>query len=73
MRATLPVRKVAYKHRKTPDYLYFNLVWAGKSRLEYCFESALRSPSPFPEPPRAGSNVGLAAVVMTYATTQCTK
>ena len=53
-------------HIYTHIYLYFNLVCAGKSRLEYCFESALRSPSPLPEPPRAGSNVGLAAVVMAY-------
>ena len=47
-------------------------MWAGKSRLEYCFDSALRSPSPLPVPPRAGSNVGLAAVVITYSTAKCT-
>lgn len=45
-------------------YLYFSLVWDGKSRLLYCFEIALRSFSPRPCPPRAGSKVGLAAVVI---------
>lgn len=47
-------------------YLYFNFVWPGKSRLEYCLEMALKSFSFLPEPPRAGSNVGRAAVVMLY-------
>ena len=46
-------------------YLYLSLVWPGKSLLEYCFDRALKSPpSPLPFPPRAGSKVGLAAVVM---------
>lgn len=39
-------------------------MWAGKSRLEYCLDKALRSPSFLPRPPRAGSKVGRAAVVM---------
>lgn len=45
-------------------YLYLILVWPGRSRLEYCFDNALKSPSPFPLPPLAGSKVGLAAVVI---------
>lgn len=45
-------------------YLYLILVWPGRSRLEYCLDNALKSPSPFPLPPLAGSNVGLAAVVI---------
>lgn len=45
-------------------YLYLSLVWEGRSLLEYCLERADRSPSPFPLPPRAGSNVGRAAVVI---------
>ncbi len=45
-------------------YLYLSLVWEGRSRLEYCLDRADRSPSPFPRPPRAGSNVGRAAVVI---------
>jgi hypothetical protein len=45
-------------------YLYLSLVCDGMSLLEYCFERADRSPSPFALPPLAGSNVGLAAVVM---------
>ena len=44
--------------------LRFSLLCEGKSRLEYCFDNADRSPSPFPRPPLAGSNVGLAAVVI---------
>lgn len=47
------------------SYLYFSLVCEGRSLLEYCLERAERSPSPLPRPPRAGSNVGRAAVVMT--------
>lgn len=46
------------------NYLYFSLVWPGRSRLEYCFERALKSFSPLPWPPLAGSKVGRAAVVM---------
>lgn len=45
-------------------YLYLILVWPGRSRLEYCLDKALKSPSPLPLPPLAGSNVGLAAVVI---------
>lgn len=48
----------------SPSYLYLILVCPGRSLLEYCLDSALRSPSPFPLPPLAGSNVGLAAVVI---------
>ena len=44
--------------------LYLSFVCEGRSRLEYCFERAERSPSPLPRPPLAGSNVGLAAVVI---------
>ncbi|CAO2603090.1 hypothetical protein LEMLEM_LOCUS11526, partial [Lemmus lemmus] len=47
--------------------LYFIFVWEGRSLLEYCFESWLKSPSPFPLPPLAGSKVGLAAVVIFYS------
>lgn len=47
-------------------YLYLRFLWPGKSRLEYCFDIELKSFSPRPEPPRAGSNVGRAAVVMFY-------
>ena len=47
-------------------HLYFILVCEGMSRLEYCFERAERSPSPLPLPPLAGSNVGLAAVVILF-------
>uniref|UniRef100_A0A182VC11 Uncharacterized protein n=1 Tax=Anopheles merus TaxID=30066 RepID=A0A182VC11_ANOME len=43
---------------------YFSFVCPGRSRLLYCLERALRSFSPRPLPPRAGSNVGRAAVVM---------
>ena len=50
----------------TAAHRYFNFVWEGKSLLEYCFERAERSFSPFPLPPRAGSNVGRAAVVILY-------
>jgi len=39
-------------------------VCEGKSRLEYCLESADKSPSPLPCPALAGSKVGLAAVVI---------
>jgi len=46
------------------EYLYFNFVCEGRSRLEYCLESADKSLSPFPCPALAGSNVGLAAVVI---------
>lgn len=46
------------------SYLCFSFVCDGKSRLEYCFDSAERSPSPFPRPPFAVSHVGLAAVVI---------
>lgn len=49
---------------KKKKYLYFNFVWDGKSLLEYCTDNALRSFSPRPWPPRAGSNVGRAAVVI---------
>lgn len=45
-------------------YLYLILVCPGRSRLEYCLDRALKSPSPLPLPPLAGSNVGLAAVVI---------
>ena len=45
-------------------YLYFNLVCEGRSRELYCFERALRSFSPRPCPPLAGSKVGRAAVVI---------
>ena len=45
-------------------HLYLSFVCEGRSRLEYCLERAERSPSPFPRPPLAGSNVGLAAVVI---------
>ena len=45
-------------------YLCFSFVCEGKSRLEYCFDNAERSPSPFPRPPFAVSHVGLAAVVI---------
>ena len=44
--------------------LYLSLVCPGKSREEYCLLRADKSFSPLPVPPRAGSNVGLAAVVM---------
>lgn len=44
--------------------LYLSFVWPGKSRLEYCLDNALKSFSPRPLPPRAGSNVGRAAVVI---------
>lgn len=44
--------------------LYLIFVWPGRSRLEYCLDRALKSPSPLPLPPLAGSNVGLAAVVI---------
>ena len=47
--------------------LYFVFVWEGRSLLEYCFDSWLKSPSPFPLPPLAGSKVGRAAVVIFYA------
>ena len=46
------------------SHLYLSLVCEGRSRLEYCLERAERSPSPLPRPPLAGSNVGLAAVVI---------
>ena len=36
----------------------------GKSRLEYCLDKTERSPSPLPDPPRAGTYVGRAAVVI---------
>lgn len=49
-------------------YLYLILVWEGRSLLEYCLDSWLKSPSPFPLPPLAGSNVGLAAVVILVTT-----
>lgn len=49
-------------------YLYLILVWDGRSLLEYCLDSWLKSPSPFPLPPLAGSNVGLAAVVILVTT-----
>lgn len=52
---------------KRLHYLYFIFVWEGRSLLEYCFESWLKSPSPFPLPPLAGSKVGRAAVVIFYA------
>lgn len=58
------------KHtQKTKNYftnsnLYLSFVCPGRSRLEYCLEIALKSFSFRPEPPLAGSNVGLAAVVM---------
>ena len=45
-------------------YLCFSFVCEGKSRLEYCFDNAERSPSPFPRPPFAVSHVGRAAVVI---------
>lgn len=48
--------------------LYLILVWEGRSLLEYCLDSWLKSPSPFPLPPLAGSNVGLAAVVILTTT-----
>ena len=51
---------------ETAAHRYFNFVWEGKSLLEYCFDKAERSFSPFPLPPRAGSNVGRAAVVILY-------
>ena len=51
-------------HQIELTHLYFSFVWEGRSRLEYCLERAERSPSPLPRPPLAGSNVGLAAVVM---------
>lgn len=44
--------------------LNLSLVCPGKSLLEYCFDIALKSFSPRPCPPLAGSNVGLAAVVI---------
>ena len=44
--------------------LYLSFVCPGRSRLEYCLEMALKSFSFRPEPPLAGSNVGLAAVVI---------
>jgi len=44
--------------------LYLSFVCPGKSRLLYCLDRADKSVSPFPEPPLAGSNVGLAAVVI---------
>ena len=44
--------------------LRLSLLCEGKSLLEYCFDKADKSPSPFPLPPLAGSNVGLAAVVI---------
>lgn len=46
--------------------LYFNLVCPGRSLLEYCRDIALKSFSPRPVPPRAGSNVGRAAVVILF-------
>jgi hypothetical protein len=45
-------------------YLYLSLLCEGKSLLEYCLDIAERSFSPRPCPPRAGSKVGLAAVVI---------
>jgi len=48
-------------------------VWEGRSLLEYCLDSWLKSPSPFPLPPLAGSNVGLAAVVILTTTESRTK
>lgn len=53
---------------KSLTHLYFSLVWDGISLLEYCLDSAERSPSPFPLPPLAGSKVGLAAVVISLIT-----
>lgn len=50
--------------------LYLILVWPGRSRLEYCLDRALKSPSPLPLPPLAGSNVGLAAVVIFYGSAE---
>lgn len=44
--------------------LYFNLVCAFRSRLEYCLLIELRAVSPFPCPPVAGANVGREAVVI---------
>ena len=44
--------------------LYLIFVWPRRSLLDYCLDNALRSPSPLPLPPLAGSNVGLAAVVI---------
>lgn len=44
--------------------LYLSFVCAVKSREEYCLESADKSFSPRPDPPRAVSNVGRAAVVI---------
>ena len=49
-------------------HLYFSLVCEGRSLLEYCLDSADKSPSPLALPPRAGSKVGLAAVVMPLTT-----
>lgn len=46
-------------------------MWPGKSRLEYCLDSALKSFSPRPVPPRAGSNVGRAAVVIVSSQWVC--
>ena len=54
----------------TLSYLYFSLVCEGMSLLEYCFEREERSPSPLLLPPRAGSNVGLAAVVILSGSAQ---
>lgn len=57
------VVKLSSVHIYSAD-LYLILVWPGRSRLEYCLDRALKSPSPLPLPPLAGSNVGLAAVVI---------
>lgn len=59
---------LCYKTDNNDTYLYLILVWEGRSLLEYCLDSWLKSPSPFPLPPLAGSNVGLAAVVILVTT-----
>lgn len=61
---------ILVSHLKCHSYLYLSLVCEGKSLLEYCFDRVDKSPSPLLLPPLAGSNVGLAAVVILLKTTQ---
>ena len=47
-----------------PSCLYFKVIWVGKSLVEICLDNFPKSVSPFMPPPRAGSHVGRAAVVI---------
>ncbi|KAG7282704.1 hypothetical protein CRUP_017630 [Coryphaenoides rupestris] len=60
------MKRFSFLASSTPLAQFLNTTSSShlRSRLEYCLDRALRSPSPFPRPPRAGSNVGLAAVVI---------